>query len=200
MESLEDFKAGLQEKYNISDVQPANFIKTKSDETRAFIVYFKQKDLLYNIYIPGERQDTRVQPFRNKPLICNKCPDYGHGRKWCRSTEDICRKCSAIGHDATKCTTETPQCYYRKEDHQTGGRECARQQREQILLEIQEKEKVTIRRAQQILDGESEVPARAAKRFPTYYNCVMEDESKRNFSPLLLEKCISNYLAASQDQ
>ena len=76
MESLEDFKVGLQERYNISDVQPTNFIESKSDKTRAFIVYFNQKDLLYNIYMPGERHDTRVLPFRNTQLICNKCQDY----------------------------------------------------------------------------------------------------------------------------
>ena len=194
IESLEDFNVGLQERYNISDVQPANFIKTKSDKTRAFIVYFNQKNLPYNIYIPGEVQDTRVQPFRNKPLICNKCQGYGHSRKWCRSTEDIRRKCSAIGHDATKCTTETSQCYYCKEN-QTGSRKCARQQKEHLLVEIQDKEKVTIRKARQILEGESEVPARAANRFPTHYNCAMEEKSKRKFSSCL-EKCINNYLGS----
>lgn len=196
IENLEEFKAGLQERYNITDVQQAGFIKTKSEQTRAFIVYFKQKNIPYTIYIPGEKQDTRVFQFKNKPLICNKCQSYGHSRKWCKSKDDICRKCSTIGHDIAKCTAEISQCYHCKERHQTGSRECVRQQKEQLLVEIQEKERVTIRRARQIIEGETEAPTKASKKFPTHFNCMMGEENKRKFTPWLLEKSISNCLGS----
>ena len=197
VENLEDFKAGLNERYNITDVQQATFIKTKSEQAHAFIVYFNQRDLPYSIYIPGEKQDTRVFQFRNKPLICHKCQGYGHNSKWCRSKEDICRRCSAAGHDITKCTAETPVCYYCKEAHQTGSKECVRQLKEQVLVEIQEKERVTIRRARQILEGECEHSVKPAKRFPTHYNCTMAEGSKKKFTPWLLEKSISKCLGSN---
>ena len=60
LENLEEFKADLQTKYNIVDVQPANFIKTKSSQSHAFITAFMQEYLSYSLHIPGERQNTRA--------------------------------------------------------------------------------------------------------------------------------------------
>ena len=196
VENLEDFKAGLKEIYNITDVQ-ATFIKTKSEQAHAFILCFNQRYLPYSIYIPGEKQDTRVFQFRSKLIICHKCQGYGHSSKWCRSKEDICRRCSAAGHDIAKCTAEAPSCYYCKESHQTGSKECVRQLREQVLVEIQEKERVTIKWARQILKGKCEHPVKPAKRLPTHYSCTMVEGSKRKLTPWLLEKSISKSLGSN---
>ena len=67
LESLDEFKAELKSNYNITDVQPVPFIKTRSPETSVFIITFQQQRLPYNIYIPGERQDTRVFEIRDNP-------------------------------------------------------------------------------------------------------------------------------------
>ena len=103
---------------------------------------------------------------------------------------------SAMGHDVANCKTEVPQCYYCKEELQTRSRVCVRQQKKQALVEIQQKERVTIRRARQVLEGEKEAPTKASSRFATHYNCVMAEESKRKFTPLLLERNIRNSLGS----
>ena len=45
IDNIEDFRAGLQSNYNISEVQAAPFIKMKSEQARAFILTFKQDHL-----------------------------------------------------------------------------------------------------------------------------------------------------------
>ena len=81
LENMNDFKNKLQTRYNIVGIQPATFIKTRSIQTHVFIVTFQQEHLPYSIYIRGERQDTKVM-FKNKPLMCAKCPQYGHASKF----------------------------------------------------------------------------------------------------------------------
>ena len=70
----------------------------------------------------------------------------------------------------TECTATISEVYYCKGNHQTGSVECIRQQREQQLIEIQEKEKVTIKKARQILKREGETVTEPSKKFPTHYN------------------------------
>ena len=81
LEDIEEFKTGLHEQYKVIDVQQATFIKTKSPNTRAFILTFSGGNIPYSIYIPGEKQDTRVSKFRNKPLMGNDCHKYGHVKR-----------------------------------------------------------------------------------------------------------------------
>ena len=68
-----DFKADLKAECDVLDIEPATFIKTKSSSTRAFIVTFKGSKRPYSLYIPGERSDTMVSPFRNRPMLCKNC-------------------------------------------------------------------------------------------------------------------------------
>ena len=60
LENVEEFKEGLKAQYDLTETQPASFIKTKFAQTQIFILTFQQEHLPYSIYISGERQDTRV--------------------------------------------------------------------------------------------------------------------------------------------
>ena len=53
LENVEDLKNGLQITYNVVGVQLATFIKTRSPQSRVFIITFQQEHLPYSIYIPG---------------------------------------------------------------------------------------------------------------------------------------------------
>ena len=117
LENVQDFKNGLQSTYNVVDVQPATFIKTRSPQTRVFIVTFQQEHLPYSIYIPGERQDTRVFKLNSKPLMCYNCLQYGHARKYCRRQEATCGKYSSVGHSRDQCTNKVVMCVHCNEAH-----------------------------------------------------------------------------------
>ena len=196
LENVDEFKRGLEEKYNITDIQPAPFIKTKSPQTQVFIVTFLQQHLPYSIYIPGERQDTRVFKYENKPLMCNNCQQYGHPRKYCKSVEPVCKKCAVRGHDMTQCSSEDEKCIHCNEAHRAGSRECARYQREEAIVQIQEEEKVTAMRARQMLEKNNEFSERPARPYTTHFDCKMNETDKRKVTPWLLEKCLEQQLGA----
>ena len=139
MENIEEFKEGLKLKYNITDIQPAPFIKTKSAQTQVFILTFQQEHLPYSIYIPGERQDTRVFKFKSKPIMCNNCLQYAHSKKYGKRTEPTCRKCSASGHCMAECTSDTAKCLHCSQAHSAGSRDCVKQQREEAIMQVQKK-------------------------------------------------------------
>ena len=149
-EDLDEFKTELQSQYSISDVTRADLIKTRNPDTKAYIVTFKKEHLPYSIYIHGERQDTRVYKFHNKLLVCNQCLSYGHPRKWCKGTSPISKKLSAAGHSREECQAERPFCFHCHGEHEAGNSLCPRQEKEILLVNIQESEKVGIQRARQI--------------------------------------------------
>ena len=66
--------------------------------------------------------------------------------------------------------------------------------REQMLLTIQDEEMVSIMRARQILEMNNEYVEQPQRKFPTQFVCEMTKESKRKFTPWLLEKCLEKIL------
>ena len=194
VENLAEFKTWLQESYAIVDVERAAFIKTRPGTT-AYIVTFNQEQLPYSIYIPGERQDTRVQPFTSRPMMCHKCQGYGHTVKRC-DNEKVCRKCAEEGHDKENCEKSENEykCCHCAGQHMAGSKECAKQQREIDLISVQLQQKVTFRRALQILEGESETQKVVQEEFVRRFDCQMSESDKKKFSPWALEKAFTNYL------
>ena len=80
---LIEFTLGLQENYKITSVESATFIKARSEHTSVFLLTFDQETPPDSIYIPGERSDTRVRPFINKPKHRKNCQLYGHTASRC---------------------------------------------------------------------------------------------------------------------
>ena len=196
IENMNDFKNELQTRYNIVDVQPATFIKTRSPQTHVFIVTFMQEHLPYSIYIPGERQDTKVIKFKNKPLMCAKCLQYGHASKFCKRQESTCKKCSVLGHSVEQCSGEEEKCVHCGETHSAGSPICQKYLKEEALIRIQEEEKVTLMRARQMMENNNEYVDRPKQQFTTHYDCKMDEKDKRKFTPWLLEKCLTQQLGS----
>ena len=62
---------------------------------------------------------------------CNKCQQYGHPEKFCRSKEVVCGRCGNLGHGSEKCKSELICCATCKrfgkkesETHRTASRDC----------------------------------------------------------------------------
>ena len=49
-------------------------------------------------------------------------------------------------------------------------------------------------RARQILERNNEYVEQPQRKFPTHFDCDMTEESKRKFTPWLLEKCLEKIL------
>lgn len=187
------FKEGLQESYkDIVDVVVAKYIKTRSDDSTACVVTFKSKVLPYSLYIPGERYDTRVYPYHNRPMMCKKCQTYGHTEKRCKAKEPTCKKCSKLGHKVIDCVENEPTCIHCQGAHQAGSNECSRHKRETTILKLQDEYKVSFRRAIQIERGENvTVLKEQLKTSPDIIDIELSEEDKKTFSPWCLQKCIS---------
>ena len=191
---VDQFRRDLIEAYDeIKNIEPAPFIK--SSNSTAFIATFNSEQPPYSLYIPGERSDSQVKPFRSRPMLCKNCLVYGHTAKWCKQATSLCRRCSAPDHLESQCTAEQPNCHHCKEEHVTGTTQCPRWKDEQMVLETVEK--VTRARAKQILQGQAIVTqTKQQKTFPTVFDCQMPTETKRKFSPFLLEKCIQSRIGS----
>ena len=96
VKNVEELKEGLMESYPIVEAQRAEFMKSKYGNT-LLIVTFDQEHIPYSIYIPGEKHDTRIQPFINKLMMCNNCQEYGHTVKRCIKAK-VCRLCAGEGY------------------------------------------------------------------------------------------------------
>ena len=148
---LKEFEDYIKESHpTLTQLTRATFIRTRSPETQVFIAEFAQESLPFSIYIPGERQDTRIFPFRNKPLICRNCHRYNHLKKYCRTSTPICRICGTTEHTAEECQATTPFCVNCEGEHPAGSRDCPVQKSDEEICAIQETQNVNIKRARQI--------------------------------------------------
>ena len=192
IDDIGDFQTFLKQRLDtLSTVNAAPFIKPRNPTTRAFILEFSQDHLPHSVYIPGERKDTMIFKLRNKPLICANCTNYGHPKKYCRETTVTCRRCAGGGHDAENCTAEEPKCKHCGGSHQAGHRDCPEHQKQEQILEIQHSQKVTPKRARQILQNNNEHIQPIKTTYNTHFDIVMDKDLKRQFSPWLLEKSLT---------
>ena len=142
LDVVNEFKLNLSDQCSIEKIEKAPFIKLRDGST-AYIVTFSQ-ELPYSLYIPGELADTVVYPFKSRPMLCKKCLHYGHTKKRCKSETQRCQRCSDTGHSEDDCSAPSAKCLHCQEAHRTGHRDCARENQEQKVLDIVEKQKVRL--------------------------------------------------------
>ena len=197
-EDLPSFKADLKESCGVADIEHASFIK--STRSKAYIVTFRGNKLPYSIYIPGERSDTTINPFINRPMLCRNCWSYGHTTKRCKQEGGTCQKCGTLGHYLTDCPAPVEKCLHCEGEHLAGDKSCRRHVYEQEVLNVVNREKVSIQRAKQILENNLDSKIFKQKTnvnlFPTHFDCKLDPANKRKISPFLLEKCIQQYIGA----
>ena len=150
--NTEKFKEGLQEDYQITELVPAHWIKTKNMKATAFLAIFKGKDNPQYISIPGEQAKTKLYEHIPNPIRCNKCQSYGHAEKYCKAFVPICGKCSTPGHRVETCNNASIKCHHCSEPHYAGHRTCQKQKEGKAIMTLQVKERLTRREAIQRLD------------------------------------------------
>ena len=150
--NTEKFKEGLQEDYQITELIPAHWIKTKNMKATAFLATFKGKNIPQYISIPGEQAKTKLYEHIPNPIRCNKCQSYGHTEKYCKNSVPICGKCSTPGHRIETCNSASIKCHHCSEPHYAGHRACQKQKEEKAIMTLQVKERLTRREAIQRLD------------------------------------------------
>ena len=108
--------------------------------------------------IAGEQAKTKVYEYKFKPMMCNKCLEYRHSAKHCKSVEQICGRCDEGGHDKTKCSSPEIKCHNCKGNYYTGSNRCNIFQYEQEVLVIQIREHVIRQQAILQLDKTPTIP------------------------------------------
>ena len=195
IEDVEEFKTELQRSYNIIEIEAANFIKTRNS-SQAFIITFGSEAPPYEIYIPGERSDTLVAPYHQRPMMCRNCQEYAHTAKWC-SGDARCKRCAQEGHTHQECQAELPCCYHCQETHEAGSKECPKWQKEQKIIETVENKKVTFQRARQIVENDAQVSVIRGPKFNSFFDCILpSEEQKRKLKPWVLEKHIEQHIGS----
>ena len=191
IDDLDDFKAGIMENYNVSQVKPIAFIMPKYAQTRVFLITFDSETCPDAIYIPWERSDTRVYSFYEKPKLFKNCYQYGHIKSRCNH-EKRCNRCSRQHDDIEKCTSNE-YCLHCQVGHKIGSKECPVQKKEQSIIDTQQQHKVGRRRAVQILEGYQQPASNHSKpKFATHFKCSIGEENKRKLTPWLLQKSVQH--------
>ena len=94
-EDWEQYAAELKEEFPfIVKVENPAFLKSNNDTT-PLLISFATTVPPQSLDIPGEPFLNRVYPFRNKPMLCKKCLNYGHTMKHCKN-QQRCRTCTSL--------------------------------------------------------------------------------------------------------
>ena len=107
-----------------------------------------------------------------------------------------CKKCSVLGHRENECGSTETKCHHCSAEHFAGHRDCPKYQEEQKIIEVMQREKVTLQRARQMIN-EKPVTRTASSRqsapFPTLFDVTMPKGTKRKTSPWFVEKAIKSH-------
>ena len=117
----------------------AKFVKPRNQKATALPITFNLDTLPYSLYIPGERADSVVYPFHDRPMICHNCYKYGHTKTRC-SQAQVCRKCGRTDHSIDKCENN-PKCPNCDGDHIAGSRECEAEKKRERSKKFKQKKK-----------------------------------------------------------
>ena len=84
IEDVNILKEGLTI-FGVTNVEEATWLKLRREGTKAYILSFNCDQLPETIKIPGEGRSSRVFEYRQRPMQCRRCQQYGHTLKWCRA-------------------------------------------------------------------------------------------------------------------
>lgn len=143
MSDFDSYAGGLRERCGVVEAVEAKWIKTKSKTTKPLLLSFRNRDPPAFLNIPGEKAHTRVTEYKDKPMICKNCQNYGHSLKYCSEEQPTCGRCSERGHTRDDCEASEIKCHHCRGDHFTGSHKCQVMKLEQEILHIQRKERVS---------------------------------------------------------
>ena len=131
---------------NIYSIEKITFIQSFNPNDQAFMIKFTSNHIPDSLDIGGP---VILKPLINRPLMCKNCKEYGHSQKTCKKKE-ICRKCSGEGHDSKLCKLPDFCIHCETNEHSTNYIECPKRKREQEIVNIQHRDRVSFLRARQI--------------------------------------------------
>ena len=76
----------------MQEVVEPNWIKPRGNSKAKPLLLSFQRELPYFMDLPGEMMRTRVHEYKQRPMMCKNCLEYGHGKKYCEK-EQRCAKC-----------------------------------------------------------------------------------------------------------
>ena len=151
MVDFESFKEGLTKQYGLSSVIEATWIKSKrANSAKPLLLTFPNELPLY-LDIPGEMMRTKVLEYKQRPLICRKCMEYGHGKNQC-DREQTCSRCGMSGHGRDDCNSDEMKCFHCEGNHEAGSNLCIEYKYQEEILSIQAKERVSRHQAKALLE------------------------------------------------
>ena len=95
-----------------------------------------------------DEHEYRVCPYIPKPMRCFKCQAYGHTQKSCKN-KIRCSKCGQKGHSERDCRSQSAHCFHCSGDHPAYSRNCPRWTKEQHILKVQIRQKISNKEARQ---------------------------------------------------
>ena len=97
--------------------------------------------------------EKKVYEYKQRPMICRICLEYGHGKQFCEKEQKRGR-CGNVGHDKVNCRSKAARCYHCGEGHEVGHRSCVEERYQQEIVSVQTRQRVSRYQAKAIVDRE----------------------------------------------
>ena len=100
IEDFDSFETGLKTLHPIKKVIRANWLKSRNEYAKPFLITFSSTNLPDMLRIPGERP-TKVYKYYNKPMLCYlcmHCQSYSHTYKYSKKIVAVCSRRADSGH------------------------------------------------------------------------------------------------------
>ena len=123
MSNFEAYKRGMMEKYGLQDVVEATWIRPRGNNKAKPLLLSFPNELPHYMEVPGEMMKTSVYEYKQRPMLCRKCLDYGHGVKYSEK-QQRCAKCGEEQHDRNNCNSDVAHCYHCKLNHEAEHNSC----------------------------------------------------------------------------
>ena len=136
-----NYRESLINHHQLASVEHAHWIKLKDKRTQGLIVGF-QRDMPNYLEIPGESKLIMVHEYKQRPLLCKTCLEYGHSKNVCKEKKPRCENCASMNHETTTCN-DINKCLHCPRLHKTGDKCCQRYVVEEEVLTIQSKLRVS---------------------------------------------------------
>ena len=77
-------------------------------------------ELEKDIIIGGENIQLRIE--KKRPILYDRCLQFGHSKKYCRSERELCTNCTEHLQEGRMHNCRGNLCFYCKEPHKIGDK------------------------------------------------------------------------------
>ena len=149
--SNDEILKGIETTENVKEITRLilnkNGLETK---TNTFFITFDKPTL--PDYLKIGYLKVPVQLYIPNPIRCYKCQKFGHGSKYCRSSQ-TCGKCGKPDHKIENCSNVL-NCYNCKGNHLASSKECPNWIKEKEIIRIKTTKMISYPEAKQIYESE----------------------------------------------